>query len=189
MLTSRATELDRVLGLEMGADDYLTKPFSVMELMARVKAMFRRVKAVAAGTMTRRPRPSTSGDLMIDVQRRQVTCREPIRTDGEGVRPAAAFRAESGPGLHARPIAGLRLGLQPQRLRTYGQFPHQPPARQDRGRPGEPCLRQDGLGRRATNSRTRPNARSLVPSRRCVGFRHRGSALVTRSRGTVGWFR
>lgn len=47
MLTARATEVDKVLGLEMGADDYLTKPFSVAELMARVKAIFRRVDALA----------------------------------------------------------------------------------------------------------------------------------------------
>ena len=43
MLTSKSSELDRVLGLELGADDYLTKPFSVSELMARVKAIFRRI--------------------------------------------------------------------------------------------------------------------------------------------------
>ena len=45
MLTSKSSELDRVLGLELGADDYLTKPFSVSELMARVKAIFRRVES------------------------------------------------------------------------------------------------------------------------------------------------
>jgi DNA-binding response OmpR family regulator len=45
MLTSKSSELDRVLGLELGADDYVTKPFSVSELMARVKAIFRRVDA------------------------------------------------------------------------------------------------------------------------------------------------
>lgn len=45
MLTARTTELDRVLGLEMGADDYLTKPFSVRELVARVKALLRRMEA------------------------------------------------------------------------------------------------------------------------------------------------
>lgn len=44
MLTSKASELDRVLGLELGADDYITKPFSIMELLARVKAVFRRVE-------------------------------------------------------------------------------------------------------------------------------------------------
>ncbi|MBU3916937.1 response regulator transcription factor [bacterium] len=43
MLTSKSSELDRVLGLEMGADDYVTKPFSIRELMARVKALFRRL--------------------------------------------------------------------------------------------------------------------------------------------------
>ena len=46
MLTSKSSELDRVLGLELGADDYVTKPFSVSELMARVKAIFRRVESV-----------------------------------------------------------------------------------------------------------------------------------------------
>ena len=44
MLTAKSTELDRVLGLELGADDYLTKPFSVLELTARVKALFRRAE-------------------------------------------------------------------------------------------------------------------------------------------------
>ena len=50
MLTAKSTELDRVLGLELGADDYLTKPFSVMELVARVKALFRRVDAMQSNT-------------------------------------------------------------------------------------------------------------------------------------------
>lgn len=51
MLTSKSSELDRVLGLELGADDYVTKPFSVIELMARVKSILRRVEA---GTTTLR---------------------------------------------------------------------------------------------------------------------------------------
>src|ERR1051326_872577 len=44
MLTARTEEVDRVLGLEVGADDYLTKPFSIRELVARVRAIFRRIE-------------------------------------------------------------------------------------------------------------------------------------------------
>lgn len=77
MLTAKSTELDRVLGLEMGADDYLIKPFSAAELSARVKALFRRVDAMASA-------PSASGvggelrteGLLIDPDRRRVFVRE-----------------------------------------------------------------------------------------------------------------
>jgi DNA-binding response OmpR family regulator len=52
MLTARSSEVDRVLGLEVGADDYLTKPFSIRELLARVKALFRRVDALKVSPAT-----------------------------------------------------------------------------------------------------------------------------------------
>lgn len=75
MLTSKSAELDRVLGLETGADDYLTKPFSVLELVARVRAIFRRVenlqrspKAVEGLNKT-----VSAGNLTIDPNRREVT--------------------------------------------------------------------------------------------------------------------
>ena len=74
MLTSKSSELDRVLGLELGADDYLTKPFSVIELTARVKAIFRRVNAIATGTTNASVRIQ-AGDLSIDVERRAVILR------------------------------------------------------------------------------------------------------------------
>ena len=71
MLTSKSSELDRVLGLELGADDYVTKPFSVSELMARVKAIFRRVESLEK----RFPGGGESlaiGPLKIDTKGRQV---------------------------------------------------------------------------------------------------------------------
>ncbi len=71
MLTSKSTEIDRVLGLEMGADDYLTKPFSVMELTARVKALFRRVDAIGAKAEEGH-RPLEFGRLRVDPQKRTV---------------------------------------------------------------------------------------------------------------------
>lgn len=71
MLTSKSSELDRVLGLEMGADDYLTKPFSVLELSARVKAIFRRVDNLSK-EQTSAKAVLSSGDLQIDLEKRSV---------------------------------------------------------------------------------------------------------------------
>ncbi len=72
MLTAKSTELDRVVGLEVGADDYLVKPFSVAELQARVKALFRRVEALRATVPQGDERLEHDG-LVIDVQRRTVS--------------------------------------------------------------------------------------------------------------------
>jgi DNA-binding response OmpR family regulator len=77
MLTAKTTELDRVLGLEMGADDYLTKPFSVAELSARVKALFRRVDAMAAAPEKNASEAELQADsLRMDPARRRVFVRE-----------------------------------------------------------------------------------------------------------------
>ena len=71
MLTSKSSELDRVLGLELGADDYVTKPFSVSELMARVKAIFRRVESMGKQFAVDSERLSF-GPFVIDTAGRQV---------------------------------------------------------------------------------------------------------------------
>ena len=71
MVTSKSSELDRVLGLELGADDYLTKPFRIVEAMARVKAIFRRVAATRAATESGADRIAV-GELTIDAGQRQV---------------------------------------------------------------------------------------------------------------------
>ena len=83
MLTARAEEIDKIVGLEMGADDYLTKPFSMRELMARVKALLRRVRMdreELTGNDNNASDPENrSGErfnfatLIIDVDRREVT--------------------------------------------------------------------------------------------------------------------
>jgi DNA-binding response OmpR family regulator len=76
MLTAKTTELDRVLGLELGADDYLTKPFSIMELLARVKAIIRRTG------LSKQPPSDKAADtihingLIIDPSRRAVNVGE-----------------------------------------------------------------------------------------------------------------
>jgi len=73
MLTSKSEEIDKVLGLEIGADDYLTKPFSVRELIARVKALMRRVTMDKGGDQADLKKPILVGDLHIFPERRTVT--------------------------------------------------------------------------------------------------------------------
>jgi DNA-binding response OmpR family regulator len=74
MLTARSGELDRVLGLELGADDYLTKPFSVLELQARVRALLRRADVSATRAQAAAPSPPfvEHGRLKVDRLQRRV---------------------------------------------------------------------------------------------------------------------
>ena len=91
MLTARSEEVDKIVGLEMGADDYLTKPFSMRELLARVKAMLRRVKLIREELAAEQVMEETEadapinatltyGNLVIDQNRREV------RLEGAAIR-------------------------------------------------------------------------------------------------------
>jgi DNA-binding response OmpR family regulator len=89
MLTARTDEVDKVVGLEVGADDYLTKPFSMREFLARVKALLRRVRLIREelvaegneiGTVKAQSDTPAFGDLTIDLARREVLRQEePLR--------------------------------------------------------------------------------------------------------------
>ena len=72
MLTARTSELDRVLGLEVGADDYLTKPFSVPELVARVGAILRRSDQYQPAEPQQQDAPLQVGELCVDPDKREV---------------------------------------------------------------------------------------------------------------------
>lgn len=82
MLTAKTDEVDKVVGLEVGADDYITKPFSMRELLARIKAMLRRERLIREELAAEHerieeheqiaPRPWTFGDLTIDTARGEV---------------------------------------------------------------------------------------------------------------------
>lgn len=82
MLTARSEEADRIIGLELGADDYMTKPFSMRELVARVRALLRRmerVQRIVGQDRAKGPDPITYQDLVLDAEEHQVTI------DGEPV--------------------------------------------------------------------------------------------------------
>jgi DNA-binding response OmpR family regulator len=70
MLTAKSEEFDKVLGLEFGADDYLTKPFSIREFIARVKAIFRRIEAFQKETNEQSD--LVIGDIIIEISKRRV---------------------------------------------------------------------------------------------------------------------
>jgi DNA-binding response OmpR family regulator len=78
MLTAKTEEIDKVLGLELGADDYITKPFSVREFRSRVKAVLRRAELSRSDDAAEEP--IEEDDLRIDFEKRQVEVRgEPVR--------------------------------------------------------------------------------------------------------------
>jgi two-component system OmpR family response regulator len=76
MLTAKAEETDKVVGLELGADDYMTKPFSMREFMARVKAMLRRLEMVKLGEGSAKDDAATTikvGEIEIDFARHEAS--------------------------------------------------------------------------------------------------------------------
>jgi len=92
ILTARTDEVDKIVGLEVGADDYMTKPFSMRELMARVKALLRRVRLIREEMASKGTEPSAEApsalpdqvlvfdDLVIDLSRREVSRnQQPLR--------------------------------------------------------------------------------------------------------------
>lgn len=88
MLTARDEDIDKVVGLEMGADDYMTKPFSMRELLARVKALLRRERLIreelaaeaesVRSTRVGQEQPLVFGDLIIDLARREVRLKQEV---------------------------------------------------------------------------------------------------------------
>ncbi|MBN1644339.1 MAG: response regulator transcription factor [Dehalococcoidales bacterium] len=75
MLTARTDETDKIVGLDVGADDYMTKPFSIRELLARIRALLRRAKMVESA-VTGGPAIISVGNISIDLNRHRVTIKD-----------------------------------------------------------------------------------------------------------------
>ena len=138
VLTARDDEVDKVIGLELGADDYLTKPFGLRELMSRIKALLRRsygdLSDAVGGRVIRH------GDLLIDLERRRVQRGDRrislTPTEFEILRHLASRPGRVYTRSRAARAAARLRGARPGR--EDHQRPRQPPAREDRGRPGRP---------------------------------------------------
>jgi two-component system alkaline phosphatase synthesis response regulator PhoP len=137
ILTAKLDENDKVLGLELGADDYITKPFSMRELTARVRAVLRRAeKGMVEQDILR------VADISLDRTGRVVA----VAGDQVNLTPSefdilATLMAAPGA---AR--AAARRGI--RRLRAYDRRAHPQPASKDRARPQPAALRRDGVRRR-----------------------------------------
>ena len=175
MLTARDEEPDRVAGLEVGADDYVPKPFSPRELVARVKAILRRVGARAARARARarrrrrrrrgpRGRPSTASR----------------RADGEGVRPARVLAREPGHRPLARPAARPRLGHELPGRHAHGRRARRPAAPQARPPGADPHRPRRRLQSRRSRERVARDAR-----RSARGSSSRSRSIVVVSIGVT----
>ncbi len=144
LLTARGEESDRVIGLRLGADDYVVKPFSPAELVARVDAMLRRLDPVP----DHEP-PLLFDGLEIDPSGRRVLLdAEPIDAHAARVRAAAVPRAPPGSGIHPRAADGVRLAVHLLHRHLDGHGAHPAAADKARARPRSPPFHPDDLGGR-----------------------------------------
>ena len=132
-LTARASETDRIVGLELGANDYVVKPFFVRELIARIKLQFRNQHRAAAHSGSRRP-GSGYGQPASAPERR------PAGPDGHRIPPAGVPDAAPRRGLQPRTIAEFRVGPRPRHHRPRGGRLRSPPAPENRTGPAAPVL-------------------------------------------------
>ena len=142
-LTAKSGEADRILGLELGADDYIPKPFSPRELVARVKAVLRRFERPLSQA------PVKIGEIEIDPSAMTLIVRgKPGDHDRHRVPTARLFCPPYRPGFYPRPVA--RFGLARHRLRhaAFGGCLCAPHSRENRARSGKPALSEDGAGGR-----------------------------------------
>src|SRR6266508_4546944 len=135
MLTARGHEADRIVGLELGADDYVVKPFSPRELVARIRSVLRRARGDPAAQQGR----VHAGDV------RGRGRRAPGRPDRAGVRAAAVPGPPPAPGVHARSAPAAGVGVHLARGHLDRHRAHPAPAREGRGQPLRPAADPDGL--------------------------------------------
>ena len=140
MLTARTGELDKIVGLESGADDYLTKPFSVGELLARIRALLRRSGPRPAGDELKSGDPSTgSGPVLVLnlVSRRASVGGQELSLSPKEFSLLAELIRHRGAVLIARPVVDARVGLRLRRGQPNRGCSCPLAAREDRGRPGQ----------------------------------------------------
>ena len=150
MLTARGEDIDRIVGLEMGADDYLAKPFNSRELLARIRAVLRRAGGTPADARNGSHRMLEFGGWRLDVTGRKLFSPAgalvPLRAAEFDLLLALAERPQRV--LTRDQLLDLARGRGRQQLRSQRRCADQPAASQAQHRPGRNGIHQDGAWRR-----------------------------------------
>ena len=174
MLTARDAEADRVLGLELGADDYVTKPFSSAELLSRVRAILRRRELDRAGGKrdgARARRPEDRPRPPRSARRRRARPPDAVGVQGALAPGRAAGGGHLPPRAHAAPV-----GERVRRRRARVRGAHLEPAAEDRARPEPAGAPRDVAGRGTSSSRPDSEAHPGADEHLAAGAGGRGLA-------------
>ena len=145
MLTALGEEVDRIVGLEIGADDYVTKPFNSRELIARIRALMRRSRAAGAPAGARQGPFRFAGWQRLSRRTPALQSRRRARDDDQrGIRPAARLLPKSRPRPFARTIARFDAWRACRTDRAQRRCPCQPHPPEDRSRSARSDPDQDG---------------------------------------------
>ena len=176
MLTAKGEVEDRIIGLELGADDYLIKPFSPRELVARVRALLRRAHAETEPALE----VLDFTDLVIDISGHKVTVEgKEVDLTASEFKLLTTLARYPGPRVHPHGAGREGAGLRLRGLRAHHRQPRQEPARQAGRRPAQPALAlhraRRGLPLRGAAARSRGCrvARSTCGKEVCDGKRRR----------------
>ena len=164
ILSVRANEADKITALDEGADDYLTKPFSAGELLARIRALLRR-----AAALTSPPPVVTAGDLEVDIARRRVRrAGEEVALTPDGVRHPRLPRAQRRPRGDAADDPRAGVGSRVGRGRADAARAREQPAQEDRAAARRPryIITEPGVGFRFAAADDAPDELSLALGRR-----------------------
>ncbi len=170
MLTARGEETDRIVGLEMGADDYLAKPFSARELLARIKAILRRARSLPENLQADSARHIRFAGWVLDTAHRQLVSAANVVTplSGAEYRLAADLPQPPESRAQSRPAARPHAGQGSRPARPQHRRAGEPPAASARRRSARAAPDQDGArgrlrarGERDGNAVTRLLPRSL----------------------------
>ena len=182
LLTAKGEESDRVIGLRLGADDYVVKPFSPAELVARVDAVLRRVDTSPA-----REAPLELSDMTIDPAARRVFVRgEEVQLTQREFDVLLFLARHPGQVFSRNQLMDAVWQYSFYTRHLDGHRPHPPPAGEDRGRPGAAASHRDGLGRRLPLPAVR-GSRVRDASMRDATLRTDRARGLDRSRGSSRW--